>query len=216
MTIQIRNFLAVLIASAVLAGPAVAATFTYDAAVTSSIGAAVGPDDPNLPPIGTAGTVELVIDDSDPNAAIFDLGFNVIQAFTASVVVPGYISGTMLNNPNPADFFSLTTEYLAFGSYGPTSIDDPGSAFFLGNARHSFRVTFGSVLSDIPTTVGEVVAALNLPGASGFFSHELEGSPGFIQTRVEFPVAPVPLPASVWLMLAALGAVGWTGRRKRL
>ena len=38
-------------------------------------------------------------------------------------------------------------------------------------------------------------ACTNIPGASGYFSHELEGSPGFIFTRVAFEVPPVPLPS---------------------
>lgn len=189
-----------------------AATFSYDGVVTISEGPAATPDDPDLPPLGTAGMVELVIDDSDPSLAIFN-GFNVAEVFSVSVDVPGFVSGSMDNNPDPSDFFAITTEYLAFGAYGPTAINDPGSAVILPNGRHSFRIDFGAALSDVPTTIGEVVAALNIPGASGYFSHELEGSPGFIFTRVAFEVPPVPLPASAWLLLAAVGSVGVARRR---
>lgn len=209
----LHTCLAAGLALASLSAPALAATFTYGGSVTISSGPGAGPDDPDFPPLGTAASVTLTVDDSDPNAALIT-GFDVIEAFSASVSVPGYLSGSMDNNPNPADFFQITTEYLAFGSYGPTSVDNPGTAFFLPNARHSFRIYFGSVLSDVPTTVGEVVAALGLDGASGFFSHETEGSLGFTHTRIEFEAAPVPLPASAWLLLAALGAVGGVARRR--
>lgn len=190
-----------------------AATFSYDGLVTITEGPAVTPDDPDLPPLGTAGMVELVIDDSDPTLSIFN-GFNVAEVFSVSVDVPGFVSGSMDNNPDPSDFFSITAEYLAFGAYGPTAIVDPGTAVILPSARHSFRIDFGAALSDVPTTIGEVVAALNIPGASGYFSHELEGSPGFIFTRVAFEPSPVPLPASAWLLLAALGSVGMAKRRR--
>lgn len=197
------------------AGSLHAAVFSYDGMVTSSLGPAVAVGDPNLPPIGTLGTVELYINDTNPLTPIFD-GFDVVESFRASVDVPGFISGSMVNNPNPSDFFSLTTEFLAFGSYGPSAITDPGTETFLPSARHSFRIEFGATLGSVPTTVGEVVAALSLPGVTGYFSHELEGSPGFLLTRVSFTddVSAVPLPASAWMLIAALGAMGAARRRR--
>lgn len=198
------------------AGAVSAATFSFTGAVTDSNGPAVMASDPDLPPVGTLATVELNIDDSNPADLIFSMGFSVIQAFEAKVTVPGYIAGSMTNNPNPIDFFQITADHLAFGAYGPSSIVDPGSQSFFPNGRHSFRIDFGATAPAVPTTVGDVVAALNAPGASGFFSHELDvQGGGFIFTRVEFPadVSEVPLPASGIMLFMALGGFGWVARK---
>ena len=121
----------------------------------------------------------------------------------------------MTNNPNPSDFFQVSDSHLAFGSYGPTSVATDNGAFVLPNARHSFRIDFGAVAPATPTTIGDLVMALSEPGASGYFSHELEGSAGFIHTRVEFPASTpaVPLPASAWMLLMGLVGLGVMRRR---
>lgn len=187
--------------------PVSAATFTYLSEVTISNGPSVTAGTPSLPPVGTPGTIELNIDDSNPGLSIFD-GFNVRIFADASVDVPGWITGSMTNNPDPSDFFQVTTTSLAFGAYGPTSVADANGAVILPNGRHSFRVNFGAPVLSTPATIGDLVTALNAPGATGFFSHELEGSPGFVFTRVEFPAtSEIPLPASAWLLLAGLAGL---------
>jgi len=205
---------ATLVAGLLTAAPLSAATFTFNAEVTNSNGPSMTPFVPSLPPIGTAGTVELEIFDADPTLTIFD-GFDVRIVAEASVDVPGWISGSMLNNPNPADFFQVTDSYLAFGSYGPTSVAEDNGAFILPNARHSFRIDYGAPVLATPVTVGDLVTALSAPGASGYFSHELEGQPGFIFTRVEFPASTpqVPLPASAWFLMVGLAGLGVMRRR---
>ena len=212
-TLISKSILPVLAAALLAAAPASAATFTFMSEVTTSIGPSMTPGTPSLPPPGTLGTVELEINDSDPSLTIFD-GFDVRVFATASVDVPGWISGSMVNNPNPFDFFQITAESLAFGSYGPTSVAEDNGAFILPNGRHSFRVNFGTPAAAVPVTIGDLVTALNAPGATGFFSHELEGSPGFIFTRVEFPATEIPLPASAFLLLAGLAGLGTVRARR--
>ena len=206
-----KTFRHKLIAAAVLilaAAPLSAATFTFMGEVTSTNGPSATPGVPSLPGLGTAGTIELNIDDSDPSLTIFD-GFDVRIFASVSLDVPGWITGSMTNNPNPGDFFQVSDTHLAFGSYGPTSVATDNGAFILPSARHSFRVDFGATAPATPVTIGDLVTALSAPGATGFFSHELEGSPGFIFTRVEFPASTpeIPLPASAWLLLAGLAGL---------
>ncbi|MEM7752232.1 MAG: VPLPA-CTERM sorting domain-containing protein [Pseudomonadota bacterium] len=194
-----------------------AATFNFMGTVTDTEGPAMMAGDADLPPLGAAGAIQLNIDDSDPTLGLFTgMGFAPTPGIASvSLTVPGFIAGSMVNNvPDPFEFFQVSDSHFAFGAYGPTSINDPGSEFFLSTGRHSFRVDFGSTQVAAPTTVGELVTALNGPGATGFFSHELEGSPGFVFTRVEFPATEIPLPASAFLLLGAFGGLLAMKRRR--
>ncbi len=212
MTLVTFRNLAGCVLFAAIAGPASAATFTYDGEVIftePTIGGAV------LAPLGTPGTVVLNIDDSNPSLPVDD-PIDFPEEFMASVNVPGFITGSMMSDESFLGTFEATATTLHVSGYGPTTIADPGSAVFLSEAFHVFRVSYGTPLASAPTTIGEVVAALAAPGAIGFFSHELEADAGgFIRTRVGFtdPPSEVPLPATVWLMLAALGGLGWTKRK---
>ncbi len=216
---SISAFLTALITAGLLATPLAAATFSFTSAVTSSDGPSATPGVPSLPPVGTAGTIELVIDDSIPGLSIFDGSGDARIFASVSVDVPGWISGSMINNPNPADFLDISTSSFAFGAYGPTSVVQGNGDVLLPQGRHSFRVDFGAPVLSTPTTIGDLVTALSAPGASGFFSHELErDAGGFIFTRVEFPASTpeIPLPASAWLMIAGLAGLGLFRRRKTL
>ncbi len=216
---RVSSFVVNLATTACLAlwiGAAQAATFTYNGAVTSSRGPAVIPTDPDFPAIGTAGTIDLMIDDGVPGLSIFDMGGLVPQVFTVSLTVPGSISGSMINNPEPIDFFYVDNEVLAFGAYGPTSIVDSGGQPYNAYGRHSFRVNFGTALVSTPTTIGELVSALNAPGAFGYFSHEIDfqSELGIEHTRVDFPAAVVPVPATGFLLLGGLMGLALLRRRR--
>ena len=204
----VKTFMATALSALFAAAPLSAATFTFTGEVTTTIGPSAVLGTPSLPPSGTEGTVELLINDTDSSLTIFD-DFNVREFATVSLDVPGWISGSMTNNPDPFDYFDISATSFAFGSYGPTSVATDNGAFILPQAFHSFRVNFGASVAATPNSIGDLVTALSVPGASGFFSHELEvGGSGFIHTRVEFPASPVPsipLPASAWLLLVGLG-----------
>ena len=207
-------FLAALFGAVLIATPLAAATFTFVSEVTVSSGPSATPGTPSLPPVGTVGSIDLTIDDSNPALALFSGVGDPNVVASASVTVPGWISGAMTNTV--FDSFTVTDSYFSFGAYGPSSVAVDNGATIQPSSFHVFRVNFGAPLLAAPTTTGELVAAISAPGASGFFSHELDLSgDGFIVTRVSFPasVAAVPLPASAWLLGLALLGMGALRRR---
>ena len=204
------------------ASTADAATFLYSAKVESLTQSGTSPGDPVVAPVGTPGTVTLSLDDSDPLAPLFDPG-PISGVFTASVSVPGYFSGEAVF----VDFlssFTATADYLQFTTYGDTSYVDTGSfPITVPDGYHSFRVDYGAPLVAAPVTVGDVVAALAAPGASGFFRHEIvlvdeeNDRIATVQTTVAFSdedMPEVPLPAAGWMLLAGLLALPAVARRR--
>ena len=137
--------------------------------------------------------------------------------FTASVSIPGYFEGEAVFVDYLSSFTS-TAEYLQFTTYGDTSYVDTGTfPITVPDGYHRFRIEYGTPLSAAPVTVGDVVAGLSAPGATGFFRHEIvlinetTSSLATVQTTVSFPA--VPLPAAGWLLLGGLLALGLTKRR---
>jgi hypothetical protein len=192
-------------------GTAFAVTLNFAGTVTSV--PALPPAGAVFPPLGTAGAVTFSIDDSDPGALLFDPGsFTFFAAMSATVDVPGFLSFTGdYDNPSVAPgFFSI-------GNYGPSNLVNGGASTYFANALHSIRFSFGAGVSD-PTTVGELIAAIQDPGTTGFFRHEAERQGGgFFFTDVSFSSASavVPLPGSLALMLGGLALGGLLVRRRR-
>ncbi len=87
------------LAVALLASGTHAATISFNGAVTTIPG--LIPAGAVFPTVGTAATVNLDIDDSDPTALLFDMGSH-FQNMTASADVPGFLSGSMsvVSQPN--------------------------------------------------------------------------------------------------------------------
>ncbi len=190
-------------AFALLATGAFATTMNFHGTVT--ITPAAPPAGSIFPAVGSAGTVSLEVDDSDPSVLLFDLSRPVpyLQTLKASVSVPGYLSGSMFSI---GDFWDYGAAALRFGAYGPAVLDTPGPTGYFPTGRHSFQLNYASGVAQ-PLTVGELVLALMVPGATGYFSHEMDRQGGgFYFTRVEFSneMSAVPLPGSLPLMLGAL------------
>ena len=202
-------------------GMATAASYGFTAQVQSMTENGTSPGNPVIAPIGSPGMVTLEIDDSDPSLLLFDPD-PVSDVFTATVTVPGYFDGEV-TFVDYLSSFTATASYLQFTSYGPTSYVDTGVFdVTVPNGYHSFRINYGLPLIAVPLTVGDVVAGLAAPGASGFFVHEAElvdtsaGEFGKVRTTVAFPAdgpTDVPLPAAGWLLIAGLLGLGILSRR---
>jgi hypothetical protein len=202
-------------AFALFATGAFGTTINFNGTVT--ITPAAPPAGSVFPAVGTAGTVSLEVDDSDPSVLLFDLSRPIpyLQTLRASVSVPGYLSGSMFSI---GDFWDYGATALRFGAYGPAVLDTPGPTGYFPTGRHSFQLTYAAGVAQ-PLTVGELVLALMAPGTAGYFSHEMDRQGGgFYFTRVEFSndMSAVPLPGSLPLLLGALLAgAGLVMRRTR-
>lgn len=195
-----------------------AAVFSYEGVVFRTPGAAATPADPDFPPLRTVAQVELFIDDSDPNLVLDEsMPGNVPAGFaSASVDIPGYLSGSMAYDPGEG--FSLGTDFH-FAAYGPSILDNPGSFTFLDQGLHSITIFFSNI-PGTPTTVGELVAAISQPGTRGIFAFEAEGDDApqqFYRVDSVFPATPsgvIPLPASFLMFGTALAGLAAFRRRK--
>lgn len=198
-----------------LAGlPAHAATFVFEAEVTS----VSATSDAVYPGIGAPATIELWIDDTDLTKDLIDpiTGFPnelVRVDFTA----PG-ISAQLDRAGFDPSFGTVGVRYeadgLFFSAYSPFSVSSPGTTSFFAEGLQSFGVTFDP-LPNVPTTVGELLMALESP-TGGFFDFEADLSDGgfdFVRTSIIAPSA-VPLPAGASLLLIGLAAFGVAARRK--
>ena len=216
----IHSFIFIAISAFSVTGAASAATFVYSAEVESFTESGTSPGNPVIAPIGSPGTITFEIDDSDPLLPIFDPD-PVSGVFTASVTVPGYFDGEVVF-VDYLSSFTATDSYLQFTSYGDTSYVDTGSfPITVPDGYHTFRIDYGTPLAAAPVTVGDVVAGLSAPGASGFFRHEIvlvneaTDSIATVRTTVAFEdqVPEVPLPAAGWLMLGGLVALRLVARK---
>jgi hypothetical protein len=211
----IKRVMMLPLALALIATGASATTINFSGTVT--ITPAAPPAGSVFPAVGTLGTVSFEVDDSDPSVLLFDLGRSdpFLQTLSASVSVPGFLSGSLNSD---GDYWDYGATSLRFGAYGPAVLDTPGPTGFFATGYHSFRLNYAAGIAQ-PLTVGELVLALMDPGTTGYFSHEMDRQGGgFFVTRVEFSssMAAVPLPGGLPLMLTALlaGAAVVTRRQR--
>jgi len=109
---------------------------------------------------------------------------------------------------SPEGSLSVGDTGFFFGSaYTPLDVLSPGLDSFFSEGLNSLAFNFGETVA-APQTVGELVAAMSLSGASGLFriNPEMLGG-GFDFVDVSFAApAPIPLPASAPLVLLALSS----------
>jgi hypothetical protein len=213
----IKRGVATTAAVVVLSSAALATTMNFEGTVTAIPGSP--PAGSIFPPIGTAATVSLTIDDSDPTVPLINLGLALPDGFLktlqASVSVPGFLSGSMFSD---GDYWDYSATSLAFNDYGPTMLTQPGGVGYFATGLHFARFNYAPGVAQ-PLTVGELVLALMAPGTTGFFSHEMERQGGgFYQTRVDFSssgsMGAVPLPPGLALMLTAVLCLAGFGLRR--
>ena len=193
--------------------PATAATFLYDGVVVSVSAAS----DATYPALGTSGTVVIEVDDSDPTVLLNPTPGMSSPVIAASVSVPGFFSGSLpFGSAFSGESISPTMTGFTYGSaYGPVTVDNPGTGpGFFSTGLHFVEFTFGSAVTT-PSTVGDLVAAMSAPGASGRFNFEADllGG-GFDFVDVDFAASEVPLPAGGALLLTGLVGLGWLRRRR--
>ena len=199
-----RPFVAALglAAATALAVPAAAATFAVPGSVTST---SVNPL-ATFPPIGQAATVTIEVTGADGDVIASEA--DLAAALAVDLSIPGFLSAGFFSF---VDSFSLSTTALILGTPegAPTLVSSDAGVF---TTTTSFRATFGSAVAAAPATVGELIAALSLPGLTGRYSISGTGPGSNTESAnvvVEYAAtAPVPLPAGAPVLLSALAAMG--------
>ncbi len=192
------------IALSLSALPAAAVTFVYAGSVAST-----STSNPSavFPAVGEAATVTLSIDGAAGDPLPMDFGTQTV--LSASLSVPGFLSAG----------FSDFLESVSFDADGvfvgtpegmPTFVTQTFPGTF--TTYSVFGLTFGSPAAAAPTTVGELIAALETPGATGLYGFSGSGPQGdSVRVEVAFAdVAPpvIPLPAGLPVLLSALAGLG--------
>lgn len=98
---------------------------------------------------------------------------------------------------------SFQTDTINFGTLGITSVNN--DAGFGVRLVAAYNPTLGNYASASSVIAGEPAAYNNSSGNWRFADVQIDGT-----------VAPVPLPASAWLMLSGLGGWGSLARRRKL
>lgn len=185
------------------ASPVAAATFTYDGTV--SVSSELNPS-AVFPPVGQSAAVTFTVD-GDPGDAL-PSDFSSQAVLFAALSVPGFLDAGF------SDFVELVSfdaDALAIGT--PEGMPVFDTQLFAGTftTYSVFDLTFGSPLAAAPSNVGELIAALEAPGATGLYGFSGSGPLGeSVRVEVEFaePLAPVPLPAGAPFLISALAGLG--------
>ncbi|EBA16426.1 arginyl-tRNA-protein transferase [Roseobacter sp. SK209-2-6] len=127
--------------------------------------------------------------------------------FDASISVTGGASSTVLANPSPS-VIGHTTYYGSVFGYGNTSGLSRGGAVYT-----AFGYSNNDAISGGSTTLGASLSTLGLSGpATVSYSWSTDSITHFYGVAAP---SPVPLPASLPLVVTGLGALFWMRRRKK-
>lgn len=182
-----------------------AATYTYNGLIKTIR----NDSGSTYPGIDSAATVELEIDDSNPALVIDGMAFDPAPIIRARVNSPGFFSADLSYADEITDptftFLSFDGTGLRYEAYSPSTVVNPNPlAEFLPEGLNVLSLTFGSPGAS-PTTIAELIAAIEAPGLSGSFNFEAEDlTTGFDQIEVRFESGVVPLPASLLLLLSSV------------
>lgn len=165
----------------------------------------------SLPAIGSVGTATVTVDDADLDKPVPSIPYSGWGAkITTHLSLPGFLEATVYS---PYLYYPIS-----LSEYGYSQSTDGGSTYYgvtpaIGSIRSSYGIneiafTFGTVLSSPPATGGELLAALSGDKVRGYFEADIGGfgAPLPFTFTLSAASAPstVPLPASAWLLLAAL------------
>ncbi len=207
MTGKIVQTSLAIVTACLLAMPSSAATFVFDGSVTET---STGSPSATFPPVGQAASITLTLSGEDSLLLPASQGSQSI--FSVALSVPGFVSAGVF------DFIEeLFLSPTGFTIGTPEGAPDFDETFFADvfTTSTSIGVTFGSPVSTAPATIGDLIAALTMPGASARYSISGSGPQGGPATLVaEGTVAPIPLPAGAPILLSALAAFGLVRLRR--
>lgn len=193
---------------ACLALPAGAVTFLFEGEVASTSTVDLEPGAPAVfPPVGAPATLTFEFDDSDPSLLLDD-AFAIPSFLRGEVSVPGFLEA--FPDSSAFDPVIVTDTELSFFNASVSTLFEPGDQMFRPLGLNGLRFAFGAPQAAAPTNVGELAAALATPGTTGtgrveFEYDEAPGTFRFVDLRFSEPMAAVPLPAGLPLLLAGLG-----------
>jgi hypothetical protein len=215
-----KKLCAALVASLAFMSPAQAAPVLFNVVVVDSQDA-VPSSAFDLPDVGSTGIVSFNLNgaaldaDGDPNTGVnLDNPLPVADAGAAAAVFGSLALFADLDFPTVFGFPGGAR--FSNGAFAgiDISLTGPGCAGLACTLAGSFQVLVPGAAA--PTTFTEVEALLNNPNAQGIFSFNGTVQGEFVSFRAESSpaVAPVPLPASGVMLLAALGLGGLYARRR--
>lgn len=172
---------------------------------------------------GTAGRIgELDIDAGQILYGVNVGGVNSYRLFDGSAISTVVSEGDLLPNGEVIDSLSLSGDFgIANGVVGFFAQSASGSSFNLWlDGMITTLLTEGDMLDGevVEALSGASVGTLNRPFlADGFAAFEVRFDGEDTIYRAQFTptaVAPIPLPAAVWMLLAGLGTLGIIARRR--
>lgn len=182
-------------------------------AANTPIGATWSPNDPTVTP--PPNSINTIYKSPFQNATILPGGDNGPTYFS----VGGQSGGE--GAPSPATLTLAEERNVLNILWG--SIDDYNTLEFLDISNTVIASIAGEDLINAFGLGGvapnfEQIALLKIVTPTAFKSLRFfsEGPTGQDIAAFEFALAPIPLPAAVWMMIAALAGLGFVGRRKRV
>jgi len=206
---------AALIFSAVFANQAIAATFSFSGSVGSG---AISSPSFSFGTFGDPATIDLEITAADSDAIPVGPtsgGFVEIDVASSDFAYSIGFTPEGFNDGFNSSISVTASRVSFFTSVG--TFNWPG---FDGHTlRTGLIVDFGSSLLSAPATYGELISALNAPGATALFRTNgdflFTDDIVFDEYSVVSTVAAVPLPAGLPLLLAGIGGFGLMARRRQ-
>lgn len=148
---------------------------------------------------------------------VFDLsGTDLTGASTVNIAAPAgstvliNVSGSGSAFQNGQVFLSgIAESRVLYNFYEATTLSLPGSK----NPQGTVLAPFAAVSGGFGAFDGQLIAA-SFSGNTEFHMVDSDGGAGGTYFDGELPLAPVPLPASLPLLLSGLGAIAWRFSRR--